>query len=131
MTLPKSIAGVVVEAGESDKGDTATSAMKNAVLDTGAKVLVPLFYQNGGRSLSVPKPGLFIEKGIRVQVGDRFGAEEFPELYLKFSSNAFELGLIGAGDDIGPIDNSGMAVGIGVGVMVVRSAGRFSNQRDN
>lgn len=47
ITLPKSIICTVVEAEQSVKGDTATSAMKNAVLDTGAKVLVPLFVKVG------------------------------------------------------------------------------------
>lgn len=47
VTLPKSIICTVVEAESSVKGDTATSAMKSAVLDTGAKVLVPLFVKVG------------------------------------------------------------------------------------
>jgi elongation factor P len=47
VTLPKSIICTVVEAENSVKGDTATSAMKNAVLDTGAKVMVPLFVKVG------------------------------------------------------------------------------------
>ncbi len=41
--LPKSLTLKVVETESSIKGDTATSAMKPAVLETGAKVLVPLF----------------------------------------------------------------------------------------
>lgn len=47
VTMPKSIVCKVVEAENSVKGDTATSAMKNAILDTGAKVLVPLFIKVG------------------------------------------------------------------------------------
>lgn len=47
ITLPKSIICIVAEAENSVKGDTATSAMKNAVLDTGAKVMVPLFIKVG------------------------------------------------------------------------------------
>jgi elongation factor P len=47
VTLPKSIVCKVVEAENSVKGDTATSAMKNAILDTGAKVQVPLFVKVG------------------------------------------------------------------------------------
>ena len=47
VTLPKSIVCTVVESENSIKGDTATSAMKNAVLDTGAKVMVPLFIKVG------------------------------------------------------------------------------------
>jgi len=47
VTLPKSIICTVVESENSVKGDTATSAMKNAVLDTGAKIQVPLFVKVG------------------------------------------------------------------------------------
>jgi len=47
VTLPKSIVCKVVETENSVKGDTATSAMKTAVLDTGAKVMVPLFVKAG------------------------------------------------------------------------------------
>lgn len=47
VTLPKSIICTVIEAENSIKGDTATSAMKPAILDTGAKVLVPLFVKVG------------------------------------------------------------------------------------
>jgi len=47
VTLPKSIICKVVETENSVRGDTATSAMKNAILDTGAKVLVPLFIKSG------------------------------------------------------------------------------------
>jgi len=43
VTLPKSIVCTVVEAENSVKGDTATNAMKNAVVDTRAKILVPLY----------------------------------------------------------------------------------------
>lgn len=47
LTLPKSIILKVVESENSVKGDTATNALKNAVLETGAKVLVPLFIKVG------------------------------------------------------------------------------------
>lgn len=47
VTLPKSITCVVVEAENSVKGDTATTAFKTAVLDTGAKIQVPLFVKVG------------------------------------------------------------------------------------
>lgn len=47
ITLPKSIILKVVETENSVKGDTATNAMKNAIMDTGAKVLVPLFVKVG------------------------------------------------------------------------------------
>jgi len=48
LTLPKSIVCQVVEADDNAvKGDTATGATKLAVLDTGAKVQVPLFIKKG------------------------------------------------------------------------------------
>ncbi|MFA6602513.1 MAG: elongation factor P [Candidatus Shapirobacteria bacterium] len=47
VVLPKSITCVVMEAENSVKGDTATNAMKLAVVDTGAKVQVPLFVKVG------------------------------------------------------------------------------------
>jgi len=47
VTLPKSISAKVVESETGVKGDTATSAMKNATLDTGMKILVPLFVKVG------------------------------------------------------------------------------------
>lgn len=47
LTMPKSITLKVVEAENSVKGDTATNALKNAVLETGAKVMVPLFIKVG------------------------------------------------------------------------------------
>lgn len=47
LTLPKAITLKVAETENSVKGDTATNALKNAVLETGAKVLVPLFIKVG------------------------------------------------------------------------------------
>ena len=47
LTLPKSIILTVVDSENSVKGDTATNAMKQAVMDTGAKILVPLFVKVG------------------------------------------------------------------------------------
>lgn len=48
LNFPKSIICTVVETDDNAiKGDTATGAMKPAVLDTGAKVNVPLFIKKG------------------------------------------------------------------------------------
>lgn len=47
VAMPKSISCVVTETENSIKGDTATSAMKMAITDTGAKVQVPLFIKAG------------------------------------------------------------------------------------
>ncbi|HBP50786.1 MAG: Elongation factor P [Candidatus Shapirobacteria bacterium GW2011_GWE1_38_10] len=62
VTLPKSIACTVVETENSIKGDTATSAMKNAVLDTGAKVLVPLFIKNGEEIIVSTESGAYLSR---------------------------------------------------------------------
>lgn len=47
VTLPKSITFKVVESENSVRGDTATNALKSAVVDTGLKVQVPLFIKVG------------------------------------------------------------------------------------
>lgn len=62
VTLPKSIVCVVVEAENSVKGDTATSAMKNAILDTGAKVLVPLFIKSGEEIIISTENGAYLSR---------------------------------------------------------------------
>lgn len=62
VTLPKSIVCTVVEAENSIKGDTATSAMKNAVLDTGAKVLVPLFIKTGEEISISTETGAYLSR---------------------------------------------------------------------
>ncbi|MFA6007675.1 MAG: elongation factor P [Candidatus Shapirobacteria bacterium] len=62
VTLPKSIICTVVEAENSIKGDTATSAMKNAVLDTGAKVLVPLFIKTGEEIMISTETGAYLSR---------------------------------------------------------------------
>jgi len=62
ITLPKSIVCKVVEAENSVKGDTATSAMKNAVLDTGAKVLVPLFIKAGEEISISTETGAYLSR---------------------------------------------------------------------
>jgi len=62
ITLPKSITCTVVEAENSVKGDTATSAMKNAVLDTGAKVLVPLFIKSGEEIIVSTETGAYLSR---------------------------------------------------------------------
>jgi elongation factor P len=62
VTLPKSIICKVVEAENSVKGDTATSAMKNAVLDTGAKVLVPLFVKTGDEIMISTESGAYLSR---------------------------------------------------------------------
>jgi len=60
--LPKTIAFKVVEAENSIKGDTATNATKQAVLDTGMKVLVPLFIKAGEEILVSTETGQYLSR---------------------------------------------------------------------
>lgn len=62
ITLPKSIACIVTETENSIKGDTVTGAMKNATLDTGAKVLVPLFIKAGEEILISTDSGEYLSR---------------------------------------------------------------------
>ena len=62
VTLPKSISGIVVESENSVKGDTATTAMKQAVLDSGIKVQVPLFVKVGDEVVVSTETGLYISR---------------------------------------------------------------------
>ena len=62
VTMPKSIVCTVVESENSIKGDTATSAMKNATLDTGAKVLVPLFIKVGEEISISTETGAYLSR---------------------------------------------------------------------
>lgn len=62
VTLPKSITFKVTEAEDSVRGDTATSAMKNAVLDTGMKVLVPLFVKAGDEVTISTETGEYLSR---------------------------------------------------------------------
>ena len=45
VVLPDKIALQIVECEQAVKGDTATSASKNAVLETGLQIKVPLFIE--------------------------------------------------------------------------------------
>lgn len=47
VSLPDKVELQIVECEQAVKGDTATSASKNAVLETGLEIKVPLFIQNG------------------------------------------------------------------------------------
>ncbi len=60
--LPKTIAFKVVESENSIKGDTATNATKQAILDTGLKVLVPLFIKAGEEILVNTETGLYLSR---------------------------------------------------------------------
>ncbi|KAF1853167.1 hypothetical protein Lal_00009527 [Lupinus albus] len=47
--LPQSVYLEVVEADPGVKGNTATNALKNAIVETGARVMVPLFIEPGDK----------------------------------------------------------------------------------
>lgn len=62
VTLPKSITARVTETENSVKGDTATSAMKTAIVDTGAKVSVPLFVKVGDEISISTETGAYLSR---------------------------------------------------------------------
>ncbi|MBP9817731.1 elongation factor P [Candidatus Shapirobacteria bacterium] len=62
ITLPKAIVLTVAESENSIKGDTATSAMKPAIMDTGAKVLVPLFIKVGEEISVSTETGAYLSR---------------------------------------------------------------------
>ena len=62
ISLPKTIAFKIVESENSIKGDTATNATKQAVLDTGLKVLVPLFIRAGEEILVNTETGQYLSR---------------------------------------------------------------------
>lgn len=62
ISLPKTIAFKIVESENSIKGDTATNATKQAVLDTGLKVLVPLFIKAGEEILVNTETGQYLSR---------------------------------------------------------------------
>jgi len=62
ISLPKTIAFKIIEAENSIKGDTATNATKQAILDTGLKVLVPLFIKAGEEILVNTETGLYLSR---------------------------------------------------------------------
>ena len=47
INLPDKVEETLVECEQAVKGDTATNALKNAVTETGLKVKVPMFIENG------------------------------------------------------------------------------------
>jgi len=59
---PKTIVCKVVEAENSIKGDTATNAMKNAVLDNGMTILVPLFIKKDEEIIVNTETGTYVSR---------------------------------------------------------------------
>ncbi|OGL54352.1 elongation factor P [Candidatus Shapirobacteria bacterium RBG_13_44_7] len=62
LVLPKSITCTVVESENSVKGDTATNALKVAVVDTGAKIQVPLFVKIGDEISISTETGAYLSR---------------------------------------------------------------------
>jgi elongation factor P len=62
ISLPKTIAFKIIEAENSVKGDTATNATKQAILDTGMKVQVPLFIKAGEEILVSTETGYYLSR---------------------------------------------------------------------
>jgi elongation factor P len=60
--LPKTIAYTVVESENSIKGDTVTGATKQAILDSGLKVQVPLFIKVGEEILVNTETGAYLSR---------------------------------------------------------------------
>ncbi len=60
--LPNFVELVVVETEPGIKGDTATGATKNAKLESGATVLVPLFVNEGDKLRIDTRTGLYMER---------------------------------------------------------------------
>lgn len=60
--LPPSVILEVIEAEPGVKGNTATNAFKNAVVETGAKIQVPLFIEAGEKIKVDTENGTYIER---------------------------------------------------------------------
>jgi elongation factor P len=52
----------VVEADPGVKGNTATNALKNAIVETGARVMVPLFIEPGDKIKVSTEDGSYLER---------------------------------------------------------------------
>lgn len=59
---PKRVEILVTEADAAVKGDTATNAKKQVTVETGAKVLVPLFIKKGDKIAINPETGEYAER---------------------------------------------------------------------
>ncbi len=60
--LPAKLTLVVTDTFDAVKGDTATNASKEAVLETGVKVQVPLFIKNGDKIIINTETGTYFSK---------------------------------------------------------------------
>ncbi|NAW50174.1 elongation factor P [Elizabethkingia argentiflava] len=60
--IPPTVTMEVIEADPGVKGNTATNALKNAIVETGARVLVPLFIEPGEKIRINTEDGSYIER---------------------------------------------------------------------
>ena len=60
--IPPTVVLEVTEADPGVKGNTATNALKNAIVETGARVLVPLFIEPGEKIKINTEDGAYIER---------------------------------------------------------------------
>jgi len=60
--LPASVILEIIEAEPGVKGNTATNATKNAIVETGARVLVPLFIEAGEKVRIDTETGSYLER---------------------------------------------------------------------
>jgi len=60
--IPPTVVLEVTEADPGVKGNTATNAIKNAIVETGARVLVPLFIEPGEKIKINTEDGSYIER---------------------------------------------------------------------
>ncbi len=59
LALPDKVVLEIIEAEPAVKGDTATGALKNATLETGLQIKVPLFIENGERVIVTTADGKY------------------------------------------------------------------------
>ena len=62
ISLPDKVEETLVECEQAVKGDTATSALKNAVTETGLKVKVPMFIENGEKIIVSTSDGKYVSR---------------------------------------------------------------------
>lgn len=60
--IPPTVYLEVVEADPGVKGNTATNALKNAIVETGARVMVPLFIEPGDKIKINTEDGAYLER---------------------------------------------------------------------
>ncbi len=63
ITIPFKVTLTIAETSDAVKGSTATGAMKDAVLDTGAKIQVPLFITNGEKVIVSTETNTYVSRG--------------------------------------------------------------------